>query len=75
MVDHAFDFFAQLLKNMMRKFMHLQDMVAAKLVTSIAENITRYATCMYFKRLSFFLFFFVINSLSVKLTSWQTGFR
>jgi hypothetical protein len=45
MDDHAFDFFAQLLKNMMRKFMQLKDMVAAKLVTSVASNISRCVRC------------------------------
>lgn len=41
-VPHTFDFFAQLLKNMLRKFQQLKDWIAAKLVTSIAHNIFRF---------------------------------
>jgi hypothetical protein len=47
MNDHAFHFFAQLLKNMLRKFLQLQDMVAAKLVSSIAENIVLYELLLF----------------------------
>lgn len=41
MDDHSFGFFAQLLKNVLRKFSQMGDMISAKLVCSITQRILR----------------------------------